>query len=286
MPTQALAFAAALLLPSLASAATECLSTKCQNPDAVTTMQAQLGNECDCAAASSAREHMKCTRRVIDAAVDGGTLPPRARARPPCEAELGCGVGHPALPERPGGLQDELRAADVPLGDRASGRPRARRRGGVVPESRRAGGRPSRGQRDAAGEARRPEGQPPHPQAEGPRPGHAHARDRSRAPEEDDPRHREVDQARRAHHRGGVRPRHRNPRTQAAADVQRPADHRRRLRLAAGAGARGAGAGNGLPALHAAHPGRLRHGVGEVLCHSDPAPSSSSSGSRRTQRPW
>ncbi len=93
--TKALAFAVALLLPALAAAATtDCLSTKCQNPDAVTAMQTQVGNECECAGAPSAAKHMKCVKRVIARAVKDGSFPKACKtsvAR--CEAAVGCGKG-------------------------------------------------------------------------------------------------------------------------------------------------------------------------------------------------
>lgn len=92
--TTALAFAAALLLPALAGAQSDCLSTKCQNPDAVTTMQSQIGTECECAGAANASKHMACVKRAISRAVKAGAFPKSCKtAVARCEAAVGCGKG-------------------------------------------------------------------------------------------------------------------------------------------------------------------------------------------------
>jgi hypothetical protein len=95
MATKAWTLAIALLLPALASAQTnDCLSTKCQNPAAVSAMQTTLGQECECAGAASASKHMACVKKSISRAIKSGAFPKACKTSiVRCEAAVGCGKG-------------------------------------------------------------------------------------------------------------------------------------------------------------------------------------------------
>ncbi|HEV7734742.1 MAG TPA: hypothetical protein VGR62_21395 [Candidatus Binatia bacterium] len=93
-PLRTLILAAAALLPSLAGAASECMTAKCQNEAEITTMQTQLGTECECAGAASAAKHMACVKKSITKAIKAGAFPKSCKtAVARCEAAVGCGKG-------------------------------------------------------------------------------------------------------------------------------------------------------------------------------------------------
>lgn len=89
-----LASVVVLLDVATASAQSECMTSKCQNPAAIAAMQTGIATECDCAGATNAKKYMQCVKKSLNAAIAAGTFPRSCKtAVARCEASVGCGKG-------------------------------------------------------------------------------------------------------------------------------------------------------------------------------------------------